>query len=1156
MYLSAQLDITKSVDRTTAQCGLSFTYTLQYACPSTTTNCEGVTIVDALPPEVEYLSSVGSTHTISETYDPVTHEVTFDFIEPLPAGSTGEVKITVRFPNGSTPNGTVATNTATIDATNAAPVVSNEVSTTASAVDRMIISKAVDVEGTIDGNTSYYVQICNGQSGVTTSGSLFPTGDVVIVDQLPPGSVYDSSTHNGVYNATNHTITWTFPATDFGLGDCQWPKVTVVFPSGTFNVGDTVTNSADYSYTPIGEPVQTGTVTATSTIPGATPLYTLNKMSYATLAYPGETGTYFMNVANDGNVDVSDLCIEDYAPAGLEFTGLRPGAYYFAGPPANIVLTVDYQTNLNSTWTTEPNGPYTDDDHGYVGFSSLLGSGEYVTAVRICFGPDAVPAGYATYDDIEIYYRVRDDAPAGIATNCIDISETSPETFAIQGDPCHDIEILESLSGALVDPEKYIVDWQPSYQPGDIVTFNVTLGNHIASADALQNPTLVDLLPIYFDYVPGSWYVNNSNVSGPAPTPAFTETTNYNSTGQTLLEWSLNGYNLLPGEDIDIRFDVEILNTVIAPAFENGVHITGDNINNVCYETLVVDSKDVDKDGDTTEQICCAITSGTVSSIPSLESEKLVKGQLDTQWTKYPDSGLTTPGGLADYTLEVCNTGTVPMTDIVVLDILPHIGDAGVIDLSPRNTQWEPVLAGPVTAPSGVTVYYSTEKNPCRSAEGLVPSGPTGCAAPNWTTAPPNPITSVSSLKFDFGTMVVNPGECLDLMWEMRAPVDAPTNGEIAWNSFGYIANTVDGDPVLPSEPIKVGIAIEPIDPAAHGDFVWNDLNQDGIQDPGEPGIPGVNVAIYQDNGDGNADPNTDTYVNFTVTDNTGHFIFPNLPAGDYFLVFTQPAGMTPSPTGVGNDNTIDSDGLITGIVSLAALDVDLTCDLGLYSVSSCDVLISNIVVSPCSYNTVTGQSTVEVNVYVDWANAPSGQDINVSINGGTSQSINVSGGASNPALVQFTMPADGSSNNLVMASFSSTTSCGDTQTYSAPVSCAPFTCSLQITDVDVGPCTYDANSGTSTAFVDVEVTWSYAPSGEMIEVMLDGQTMTVNPATESSPSTVRFFITPDSSLNNPISAEFETSTSCADTDDYNSPSPCSPGCPNSDCVVIRAVAN
>ncbi len=124
------------------------------------------------------------------------------------------------------------------------------------------------------------------------------------------------------------------------------------------------------------------------------------------------------------------------------------------------------------------------------------------------------------------------------------------------------------------------------------------------------------------------------------------------------------------------------------------------------------------------------------------------------------------------------------------------------------------------------------------------------------------------------------------------------------------------------------------------------------------------------------------------------------------------------------------------------------------------------------------------------------------------------------------------------------------------PTPCAPFTCSLIISDVDVGPCVYDATTGLSTSFVDVELTWAYPPSGELIEVTLNGQTLTLDPSTTTSPDNLIFYVPAVGSLNNPITAQFETTTDCMDTDDYNSPISCNPQCPNNDCVNIQVQQN
>ncbi|MFP4031040.1 MAG: SdrD B-like domain-containing protein, partial [Desulfococcaceae bacterium] len=61
------------------------------------------------------------------------------------------------------------------------------------------------------------------------------------------------------------------------------------------------------------------------------------------------------------------------------------------------------------------------------------------------------------------------------------------------------------------------------------------------------------------------------------------------------------------------------------------------------------------------------------------------------------------------------------------------------------------------------------------------------------------------------------------------------------------------------------------------GDFVWNDLNGDGIQDDGEPGISGVTV--YLDlNGNGLRDGDEPA----AVTDADGGYLIGGLPAGTY----------------------------------------------------------------------------------------------------------------------------------------------------------------------------------------------------------------------------------------------------------------------------------
>jgi len=86
------------------------------------------------------------------------------------------------------------------------------------------------------------------------------------------------------------------------------------------------------------------------------------------------------------------------------------------------------------------------------------------------------------------------------------------------------------------------------------------------------------------------------------------------------------------------------------------------------------------------------------------------------------------------------------------------------------------------------------------------------------------------------------------------------------------------------------------VEPAELGDFVWCDLDDDGVLDPGEPGLPGVVVNLTCAGPDrilGNAD---DVMLSMT-TDMSGFYLFTDLPPGACFVevdVTSAPEGKIP----------------------------------------------------------------------------------------------------------------------------------------------------------------------------------------------------------------------------------------------------------------------
>jgi len=91
------------------------------------------------------------------------------------------------------------------------------------------------------------------------------------------------------------------------------------------------------------------------------------------------------------------------------------------------------------------------------------------------------------------------------------------------------------------------------------------------------------------------------------------------------------------------------------------------------------------------------------------------------------------------------------------------------------------------------------------------------------------------------------------------------------------------------------------------GDFVFFDTDGDGIQDPGEQGIPNVQIILFDSN---------DNVVETTTSDSNGNYLFEEIPAGDYYLQYIIPSdGEEPfeSTTSFnGNNTALDSD--VTGV--------------------------------------------------------------------------------------------------------------------------------------------------------------------------------------------------------------------------------------------------
>jgi uncharacterized repeat protein (TIGR01451 family) len=101
----------------------------------------------------------------------------------------------------------------------------------------------------------------------------------------------------------------------------------------------------------------------------------------------------------------------------------------------------------------------------------------------------------------------------------------------------------------------------------------------------------------------------------------------------------------------------------------------------------------------------------------------------------------------------------------------------------------------------------------------------------------------------------------------MTVQINSPNPG------VDFIENTAqfrDGPTFLAQDNAITGLG------ASIGDFVWADIDSDGVQDSGEPGIGGVTVNLYA--------ADSVTLLESTVTDSSGSYHFYNLTAGNYVV--------------------------------------------------------------------------------------------------------------------------------------------------------------------------------------------------------------------------------------------------------------------------------
>ncbi len=263
------------------------------------------------------------------------------------------------------------------------------------------------------------------------------------------------------------------------------------------------------------------------------------------------------------------------------------------------------------------------------------------------------------------------------------------------------------------------------------------------------------------------------------------------------------------------------------------------------------------------------------------------------------------------------------------------------------------------------------------------------------------------------------------------------------------------------------------------GNFIWNDANQNGRQDPGEEPLEGVKVTLKNSSGTPIATATTDANGNYIFSNaaktNTNSLIY-NLtaltPLTDYILSVDGIDGQTPLG-GLGvtttnitsngedqrdNDATVSGNNAEISFTTKASGANDHSLDFG-FSQVICTLTLKPTV-SGCYL--VGNQSKATVSVEVAWDGAPAGDSILVTgpagsvpatryvkvgtipvgYTGADGFTFSTNQFIVSPQVVTFEIPANGTTGLSVSAAFTNHTTCSATSiTFNAPAACPQTVC-------------------------------------------------------------------------------------------------------------------
>ena len=305
-----------------------------------------------------------------------------------------------------------------------------------------------------------------------------------------------------------------------------------------------------------------------------------------------------------------------------------------------------------------------------------------------------------------------------------------------------------------------------------------------------------------------------------------------------------------------------------------------------------------------------------------------------------------------EFQVALRNGSAANLTDLDVIDLLPFNGDgaAGSFSFTPQGGTTLSKQRFPATSYSGIlqfdSVSFDDNNGECQGtptfwftnntgpmdisplhSSNTIPSG-----SVNWCEGTLNGPNTICGFGKADVTAVRVTGPNMDSSATCYLNVKMATSG----NSGGDIyASTASGIAAGVSNATLSNTVAVNVVASAIGNRVWQDSNNNGVQDAQENGASGIVVRLLQSDGITAVKHPSQTTSDYQVTTNSnGEYLFNNLELGDYVVKF-EVANSAITQQGKGTNNSLDSDADPltgkTGVISVNQDQQRLDIDAGIF---------------------------------------------------------------------------------------------------------------------------------------------------------------------------------------------------------------------------------